>query len=45
MSSHLTQNLRRNIETVIERLMDSSGRGLKREFIFWLCGSVSDEMQ
>jgi len=45
MPSHSTQNLRRNVEMVIERLMDSSGRGLKREFICWLCGSVSDEMQ
>jgi hypothetical protein len=37
--SHPTQTLRRNIEMVIERLMDSDGRGLKREFVcyLWLC--------
>jgi len=34
MPIHLTQGLRRNIEMVIERLMDSDGRGLKRVFIY-----------
>jgi hypothetical protein len=37
MSHRLTQSLRRNIEMVIERLMDNDSRGLKREFIQDLC--------
>jgi hypothetical protein len=32
-SSHSVQSLRRNVEMVIERLMDSEGRGLKCETI------------